>query len=426
MELKKVGLLLAKIESTYGTDPTPSSGANVIAVTRNEIEVSPIGEAIDRDMLDAGFGRVIGITSMPRFNLKFRTELRGNRTTGATDTDVSSGASAQAVEIDCLLRACNLQPTYTAESSDGARDGYAVYQPTIPSDVGDSVTFWVYTQAKLYKIVGAKGNIANIGLTADKLPFIDWEFQGMLGSISDSSIPASPTFLDCKPPKFSLPALPGAAPNWSGQSVTASSSSGLLFTLNSHGLFNGDRVKFGGSVVPTGITAGTWYYVVNRTANTFKVAATLGGSAIAYTDAGTSVTVTSAPIILFDEWTGPVFSAINFKLGNTVAMRDDGNSLNGIKGFLITDRDSQADFNPESVAEATHPLWADWQSAAAKPLRVNVGNQSGNRICIEAKTRIVSMTYADANGRRIQNVSLALRNETLGETPGSEFKLLFQ
>ncbi|MFF4417487.1 hypothetical protein ACFYY8_33600 [Streptosporangium sp. NPDC001559] len=56
-----------------------------------------------------------------------------------------------------------------------------------------------------------------------------------------------------------------------------------------HGLADGDRVQlfnvFSESL-PTGLTEGTVYYVVGSTTNTFKVSATLGGSAVDITAVG--------------------------------------------------------------------------------------------------------------------------------------------
>lgn len=56
-----------------------------------------------------------------------------------------------------------------------------------------------------------------------------------------------------------------------------------VITLNSHGLVAGDIVKFTTTgALPTGIVAGTKYYVISSglTSNTFQISATLGGSAI--------------------------------------------------------------------------------------------------------------------------------------------------
>lgn len=59
------------------------------------------------------------------------------------------------------------------------------------------------------------------------------------------------------------------------------------FTSGSHGLNNGDIVFVRSTgTLPTGVTADTPYYIVNKTTNTFQLALTAGGSAIDITTAG--------------------------------------------------------------------------------------------------------------------------------------------
>ena len=63
--------------------------------------------------------------------------------------------------------------------------------------------------------------------------------------------------------------------------VTMTIASPGVMTFNAHGAANGTPVSFGTTgALPTGITAGTTYYVVATAANTFEVAATVGGAAI--------------------------------------------------------------------------------------------------------------------------------------------------
>lgn len=57
--------------------------------------------------------------------------------------------------------------------------------------------------------------------------------------------------------------------------------------LSSHGLSNGARVEFGGTL-PGGLAVNTLYYVISATADAFKVSATLGGAPIDLTNAGGS------------------------------------------------------------------------------------------------------------------------------------------
>lgn len=63
-----------------------------------------------------------------------------------------------------------------------------------------------------------------------------------------------------------------------------------LLTLTGHDFVDGDIVQFGGTP-PAGLTAATDYFVRDADTNTFKVAATSGGSVINLTDNGTSPTV---------------------------------------------------------------------------------------------------------------------------------------
>jgi hypothetical protein len=63
--------------------------------------------------------------------------------------------------------------------------------------------------------------------------------------------------------------------------VTISIASPGVVTWNAHGLENGDPVKLTTTgALPTGLTANTVYYVVNKTANDFQLALSTGGAAI--------------------------------------------------------------------------------------------------------------------------------------------------
>jgi hypothetical protein len=61
---------------------------------------------------------------------------------------------------------------------------------------------------------------------------------------------------------------------------------GDTVNATAHGLSNGDEVSFATIVTTTGIVINTIYYVVSSTANTFQVAATSGGAALALTTNG--------------------------------------------------------------------------------------------------------------------------------------------
>lgn len=63
-----------------------------------------------------------------------------------------------------------------------------------------------------------------------------------------------------------------------------------VFTATAHGYSNGQPVMFrSAGTIPAGLTAGTKYFIRDATANTFKVALTVGGAAVDITTAGTGV-----------------------------------------------------------------------------------------------------------------------------------------
>jgi hypothetical protein len=198
--LSALGLLLAKVESSYGTDPTPTKTANNIAVIGN-VTVEPDVDTLERPILHGDFARSTGQTAFPRAVIRFQTELRGNRTNG-TDADISAGASGNAIEINPLFQACDFEPTYTAEVSSGSRDGQVQYRRAVPSGggVGSSVTFHFYAGGKLHKVTGAKGTF-QLALAVGQSGKVNWTFTGFY-SVSDASIPADPTWLNTMPPLF--------------------------------------------------------------------------------------------------------------------------------------------------------------------------------------------------------------------------------
>ena len=63
---------------------------------------------------------------------------------------------------------------------------------------------------------------------------------------------------------------------------------GDLVTRTTHGYSDGMGVRFYNIVTTTGLSEGQVYYVINATANTFQVSATVGGSALALTGDGSA------------------------------------------------------------------------------------------------------------------------------------------
>lgn len=331
MERTKLGLLLAKVEATYGVDAAPTGGANVIPVIRNQITYAPEFDPVRREIADMGFGRLAGENALPRVRLSFSVEVRGNRTNGVA-ADISSGQIANAIEIDPLLQACDLAATYTAETSGGARDGNVIYKPTVPTDQGKGLTLYFHTEGKLHKVLGCKGTVKGV-LEAGKFGVLSFEFSGLYVAPTDSAV-AIPTFTDTKPPLFK--------------------------------------------------------------------------------NSGTTV----------DAWT-PIFKKIEFDLGNQITRRDDANQTDGVRGFVITGRESSATINPESVTEATHAVWAGLKAGTVKTLTAKLGADSGNRCDFIATVQKRAVGYEDDNGNRLTPWQLDVVKSAPSVALGNEFQLKF-
>ncbi|EEF62100.1 phage tail tube protein [Pedosphaera parvula] len=339
MEITSLGLLTIKAESTYGTDAVPTLAANLIPPIGDSVSWNVQSTPVDRKLMDGTLDNLVGFNTMPNVNLKFRYELRGNRTDGTT-ADISSGNSAHAIEIDSLLQAANLNPTYTAESTTGSRNGYVVYQPKVYSGVGPSVTCYWYTALKLHKLVGGKVNVEKITWEAGKIVTLDISITGKYVAPIDNNFPTSgTTFLATKPPLFD----------------TASVSIG--------------------------------------------------------------------------SYNGAVLSQLTVDLGNKVKLRKSAIDADSIAGFVISGMDPKGTLDPESVAEATNPFWADWRNSNVKTITVTTGGTtaatSGNQFTGTFVSEYKGLPYGARDDVRILQVAFNIVKADLTGAAGSQFQLKF-
>lgn len=111
---------------------------------------------------------------------------------------------------------------------------------------------------------------------------------------------------NCRPYQFKVERGANCAPS---ATVTITTATPAVVSWANHGLFANQPVVFSntGGALPTGLTAGTVYYVLatGLTAGTFQVSATEGGTAAATTAAGTGVnTATAPPVGMTDMFQG--------------------------------------------------------------------------------------------------------------------------
>lgn len=159
--------LLAKIETAYGTDPTPTGAANAILISNAKIDPL-VSKSVDRDLLRSYFGASEQLVGAHYVDISFDVEIQG------------SGALGTAPAWGPLLRACAFAETVSA----GARVEYTPVSTSI-----ESLTAYYYDDGVLHKLLGARGDVS-LNMNAEERPVFSFKFQGLDGTVSAASAPA--------------------------------------------------------------------------------------------------------------------------------------------------------------------------------------------------------------------------------------------
>lgn len=163
--LDRKRVVVAKIETTYGTDSAPTGAANAIVVSN--LDITPMeAELIDRDVLRPYLGSNEQILAARYVKMTFDVEVAG------------SGAAGTAPKWDPLLRACGFSATTSA--------GVSVAYKNI-SSAFESATIWTNYDGVMHKMVGARGNV-KFDLTAKQIPKMSYEFWGLFVPVADGTI----------------------------------------------------------------------------------------------------------------------------------------------------------------------------------------------------------------------------------------------
>ncbi len=164
-------VLLAKIESTYGTDATPVAASDSILCSVPEFQ--PIGRQLDRQNAIATMGRPVPINIGEGLNIKFSTELKGDGS--APDTPP---------EIAPLFRACNFTETINVATD-------VVYAPNSSfgiEDSAESLTIYYHQDGIRHILLGARGTFS-LELKAGEYGVIHWDFTGLYGGPTTQTLP---------------------------------------------------------------------------------------------------------------------------------------------------------------------------------------------------------------------------------------------
>ena len=168
--LSRKRLILAKTETTYGTDPTPTGTANAILV-RN-LEITPLqADTVTRDLIRPYLGNSDQLLAQTRVEVTFEVELAG------------SGAAGTAPAYGSVLKACGLAETVVATTS-------VTYAPVSASF--SSVTLYFFNDGIRHKVTGCRGTF-ELSAEVGQIPTISFTMTGIYNDPTDTATP-TPTY----------------------------------------------------------------------------------------------------------------------------------------------------------------------------------------------------------------------------------------
>lgn len=162
--------ILAKIEATYLTDPTPTGAANAILVRNLDLTPQETDFA-DRDLIRSYFGNSEQLPGSVRGMLSFEVEMSG------------AGAAGTAPAYGPLLRACAMSETISA--------GVSVTYAPISSAI-ESVTIYFNVDGVFHKFLGNRGSVV-MAWSIKNVPVYRFNFTGVYVAVADAAAP-TPTY----------------------------------------------------------------------------------------------------------------------------------------------------------------------------------------------------------------------------------------
>ena len=173
--LARKRIIIAKIETTYGTDSVPA-GSNAILVSN--LNMTPLdSDMASRDLIRPYLGNSEQLQAGVRTMIEFEVELQG------------SGAAGTAPGYGALLRACGLSETVSAGVS-------VTYAPVSASF--ESVSLYFNVDGVLHKMLGCRGSVS-LSLNVKQIPRIKFSLTGLFSAVTDTAA-VTPVYTQFKTP----------------------------------------------------------------------------------------------------------------------------------------------------------------------------------------------------------------------------------
>lgn len=172
-------VLLAEVETTYGTDPTPSASTDAVLV-ENPRYVYDSVQMIDRPSVRSSLGQLQQLFGRALGAISFDVEMKG------------SGSAGSAPEMAPLFKACGMTETVVASTS-------VTYAFSSTSTDFKSLTLYLYEDGTLTKLHGAIPMSVSFAGEAGGVGKWSFTMVGKLGGRTDAAI-VTPTYDATVPP----------------------------------------------------------------------------------------------------------------------------------------------------------------------------------------------------------------------------------
>lgn len=169
MDIRKT-VILAKAETTYDTDPTPSP--TVDAILAQEVEIKENAGVIERDVQWKFLDKLPSLEGEKWSEVSFKLPVIG------------SGTAGTAPRAGALLKSCGLAETVVSNTS-------VTYAPS--SDNHGSVTLYIYKDGRLHIVKGCRGSM-KMSFSAGKALMMEYTFMGRYAAPTVASLPATVTY----------------------------------------------------------------------------------------------------------------------------------------------------------------------------------------------------------------------------------------
>lgn len=315
----KRAVTLIKIETTYGTDPTPAADVNAIITSLPTIK--PTLEQLARNVVNPTMSPLAPYVIGTEMQIDFEVEAR------------PASAAGSVPEVGPLLRACGLDETIS--------EGVSVTYAPVSQD-HESVTIWAYRDGVRHKVSGCRGTVKLIA-EVNKIAIWQFTFRGIYQAPDDTAL-ASPTYTSIKPaivrsadlsltPVAAFSAGTGKVKTVTGGSTTITTTAAAFASVNT-----GDYIKANSLTRRiVSVAAGNNSAVVDSTVDWYNA------------DAGYDWEYK-------DSWV-PTLAKVELDLANELVQRTSIAAATGVAGIEISARAPKGTIDPEATLLADRNHW---------------------------------------------------------------------